>query len=119
MQDFRLPPCLQIPTNVRQTEHDDRRFVVLRFCAVDQALQASRAPSLWSRVYHRLANKPVDESFTVRFFLPHGQIESFVNDVAHQVAQPVRDATFGMVAAARALDLVARGSARTPVPAGL
>ena len=66
--------------------------------AVDQAMQASRAPSLWSRVYHRLANKPVDESFTVRFFLPHGQVESFVNDVAHQVAQPVRDATFGMVA---------------------
>jgi hypothetical protein len=65
--------------------------------AVDQALEASRVPSLWSRVYHRLANKPVEESFTVHYYLPHGQIETFVTTLAHQVALPVRDASFGLV----------------------
>ena len=39
VQDFRLPPSLQICSNVRQTEHDDRHLVVLRFGTVDQALQ--------------------------------------------------------------------------------
>jgi len=76
--------------------------------AVDQALEASRAPSIWSRVYHRLANKPLQQSFTVRFFLPHGPIETLVADLAHQIALPVRDAAFGMVDG----KLVIKGSQR-------
>jgi lipoprotein-anchoring transpeptidase ErfK/SrfK len=65
--------------------------------AVDQALDASRSPSLFARVYHRLMNDPVDRKFSVSFYLAQEPVQNFVKNLAKQIALPVRDATFGLV----------------------
>jgi lipoprotein-anchoring transpeptidase ErfK/SrfK len=65
--------------------------------AVDQALDTSKAPSLMYRVWHRLTGNSVDKSFPIQFVLPHGPVESFVADLAHQLNLPARDASMNLV----------------------
>jgi lipoprotein-anchoring transpeptidase ErfK/SrfK len=61
--------------------------------AVDEALAISRSMSMVSRVYHRLSNEPVQRSLSVGWRYGEGRVDTFVKDIAQDVAVEPRDAT--------------------------
>ena len=65
--------------------------------AVDRALQLNTSFSWVSRVYHRLAHKPVHRSFEVAFDFTTKAVKRFVQAAANQVAKPGRNAAYALV----------------------
>jgi lipoprotein-anchoring transpeptidase ErfK/SrfK len=64
--------------------------------AVDQALAVSRSMGMFSRVYHRLADAPVDRSIDVGWRYGEGRVAAFVKGVAQDVATAPRDASVAL-----------------------
>jgi lipoprotein-anchoring transpeptidase ErfK/SrfK len=60
--------------------------------AVDQALGLSSSQSWTSRLYRRLTNKPLSQSFDLAISYDGRPLESFVKAVAGQIRQAPRDA---------------------------
>lgn len=54
--------------------------------AVDEALAISRSMSMVSRVYHRLSDEPVQRSVSIGWRYGEGRVNTFVKDIAHDVA---------------------------------
>ena len=65
--------------------------------AVDEALEISRSMSMMSRVYHRLANEPVERSVDVGWRYGQGRVGIFVKGIAQDVAVAPRDAGVSLV----------------------
>jgi lipoprotein-anchoring transpeptidase ErfK/SrfK len=65
--------------------------------AVDQALAVTNSYSWVSRVYHRVANRPVDREIKVPFQLNVGAVKAFVKEAADQTAVPAQDAGYELV----------------------
>jgi lipoprotein-anchoring transpeptidase ErfK/SrfK len=65
--------------------------------AVRQALAENSSLSLFSRVYHRIADKPIDATYRVPLSSSKTALEQFVEQVSRQVAQPATDAQISNV----------------------
>jgi len=65
--------------------------------SVQQALDASSAMPWWERVYHRLADKPVQESSAVRYDYDQSKVQDFVQQIAGKVQVPAQDAGVALV----------------------
>ena len=65
--------------------------------AVRQALAENSSLSLFSRVYHRIADKPVDESYRVPLSSNKTALEQFVQEAAKKVSEPATDAQISNV----------------------
>ena len=65
--------------------------------AVDEAFAVADSMPLLTRVYHRVASKPVDASFELVFQDDARQIESFVTQAREELAVPAVDARFALV----------------------
>lgn len=65
--------------------------------AVDQAFALADEMSLFSRLYHRLADEPVERSFELEFTQDDGAVDAFVRQAAVAVARPAVDARFELV----------------------
>jgi lipoprotein-anchoring transpeptidase ErfK/SrfK len=64
---------------------------------VDQAMAVSEQYSWPTRVFHRVFNRPVDESFDVGFRYREGRVTRFVNSIADEVAVDPTDASVDYV----------------------
>jgi lipoprotein-anchoring transpeptidase ErfK/SrfK len=64
--------------------------------AVDQALGLADGMSLLSRVYHRIADEPVERDLDLGFDFDASAVDAFVLQAAQEVAQPAVDALFEM-----------------------
>ena len=65
--------------------------------AVDRALELNTSFSWVSRVYHRLAHKPVHRSFEVPFGFTSKAVKQFVQAATNQVGRPSRNAGYALV----------------------
>jgi lipoprotein-anchoring transpeptidase ErfK/SrfK len=65
--------------------------------AVDRAFAVAEDMSLASRLYHRLADEPVEAGFKVEFRIDHSAVEAFVGQAFDEVAEPAIDARFELV----------------------
>ena len=65
--------------------------------AVDRAFALATDLSLVSRVYHRVADEPLDESLDLTFAYDDGKVLAFVEQVREEVAIPAVDARFALV----------------------
>ena len=65
--------------------------------AVDRAFAVANDMSLFSRLYHRLADEPVEASFMVEFRSDEGAVEAFVQQAFDEVARPAVNARFELV----------------------
>jgi len=65
--------------------------------AVRRALAENTSLSLFSRVYHRIANKPVDASYRVPLSSSKDALQEFVDQASKQVTQPATDAQISNV----------------------
>jgi lipoprotein-anchoring transpeptidase ErfK/SrfK len=65
--------------------------------AVDRAFALSDELSLVSRLYHRLADEPVDRSFDLEFLEDESAVEAFVQQATAEIATPAVDAEFALV----------------------
>jgi lipoprotein-anchoring transpeptidase ErfK/SrfK len=64
---------------------------------VDRALAVNQRYSWWSRAYHRFANKPIDQSFTVALRYDPAPVEPFVAAVAKKVRVTGTSASYALV----------------------
>jgi lipoprotein-anchoring transpeptidase ErfK/SrfK len=62
--------------------------------AVDRALGLADDLSLVSRVYHRLADRPVEQSLDLGFDFDPSAVDAFAQRAAQEVAEPAVDARF-------------------------
>ncbi len=62
--------------------------------AVDQALALADDLSLFSRVYHRIADEPIERSFDLEFAYDQAAVDAFVRQAATEVAVEPVDARF-------------------------
>jgi lipoprotein-anchoring transpeptidase ErfK/SrfK len=65
--------------------------------AVDRALGVADTYSWAARVYHRLTDKPVDQSFAVGFHFDGRHVHQLVNKLAAKVAKPASNAAINYV----------------------
>jgi lipoprotein-anchoring transpeptidase ErfK/SrfK len=65
--------------------------------AVDKAYTLSEEMSFVSRLYHRIADEPVDRGFRVEFVYDEAAVAAFVQQAEDEVAVPVVDAAFELV----------------------
>jgi lipoprotein-anchoring transpeptidase ErfK/SrfK len=65
--------------------------------AVDQAFALADGMSFFSRLYHRLADEPVERSFDLEFAYDASAVDAFVQGAAHEVYLPAVDARFEIV----------------------
>jgi lipoprotein-anchoring transpeptidase ErfK/SrfK len=65
--------------------------------AVDQAFVLADQMSLFSRVYHRLADEPVERNFELEFVQDDATVDAFVRQASEVVALPAVDARFELV----------------------
>jgi lipoprotein-anchoring transpeptidase ErfK/SrfK len=65
--------------------------------AVDQAFAAADRMSLLSRVYHRVADRPVDVAIHVGYAHDQAKVRAFVQQAYDEVAQPAVDAGIDLV----------------------
>jgi lipoprotein-anchoring transpeptidase ErfK/SrfK len=65
--------------------------------AVDRAFALADDTSFVSRVYHRIADEPMDASFDVRFGYDDAAIAAFVGQARTEVAVPAVNARFALV----------------------
>lgn len=65
--------------------------------AVDEALAVADSLSFVNRVYHRIADEPVDASIDVAFAYDDAAITSFVEQARDEVAVPAVDARIALV----------------------
>jgi lipoprotein-anchoring transpeptidase ErfK/SrfK len=65
--------------------------------AVDRAFALADGLSFMSRVYHRVASKPLGESVDLSFAYDDQRIVSFVQQASEEVAVPAVDARFALV----------------------
>jgi lipoprotein-anchoring transpeptidase ErfK/SrfK len=65
--------------------------------AVDRAFGVADDMSLMSRLYHRLADEPVEAGFKVEFSSDPAVVEGFVEQAFDEVARPAVDARFELV----------------------
>jgi lipoprotein-anchoring transpeptidase ErfK/SrfK len=64
--------------------------------AVDQAFAFADGMSLVSRLYHRLADEPVEQGFDLVFAYDEAAVRTFVQDAAEEVFRPPVDAEFAL-----------------------
>jgi lipoprotein-anchoring transpeptidase ErfK/SrfK len=64
--------------------------------AVDRALAVADDMSFFSRVYHRLANEPVDTGHRITYLDDEDAIRAFVEQAYDEVAVPPRDALIAL-----------------------
>jgi lipoprotein-anchoring transpeptidase ErfK/SrfK len=65
--------------------------------AVDRALSLSQGYSWVSRVYHRLAHKPVNQSVPLGYSFKGAAIKTFLATVSQDMAKPARNAAYTLV----------------------
>lgn len=65
--------------------------------AVDDAFAVADSVPFLSRVYHRVADKPVDATIELSFQDDEAQVEAFVTQARDEVAVPAVDARFALV----------------------
>lgn len=65
--------------------------------AVDEAFAVADGMSFFSRLYHRLADEPVQRGFELEFVQDRAAVDAFVQRAAAQVALPAVDAEFELV----------------------
>ncbi|MGH2635270.1 MAG: L,D-transpeptidase family protein [Actinomycetota bacterium] len=65
--------------------------------AVDKALGVADQMSWFSRLYHRLADEPVDREFELPFAYDEAAVDAFVEQTYADVAVPAVDARFALV----------------------
>jgi hypothetical protein len=65
--------------------------------AVDRAFMFAEEMSFVSRLYHRIADEPVDRGFRVAFVYDEAAVAAFVQQAEDEVAVPVVDAAFELV----------------------
>lgn len=65
--------------------------------SVDRAFTVADDMSLVSRLYHRLADEPVEASFKVEFRSDRAAVEAFVQQAFDEVARPAVEARFDLV----------------------
>jgi lipoprotein-anchoring transpeptidase ErfK/SrfK len=64
--------------------------------AVDRALAVAEELSFFSRVYHRLANEPVEVGHQITYLDDEDAVRSFVEQAYEEVAVPARDARIAL-----------------------
>jgi lipoprotein-anchoring transpeptidase ErfK/SrfK len=64
--------------------------------AVDQALAISRSMGMFSRVYHRLADNPVERSVELGWRFSDAKVNAFVKGITDEVATPSRNAAVSL-----------------------
>lgn len=65
--------------------------------AVDRAFDIADDMSFLSRVYHRIADEPVEQGFKLGFAYDEAAVEAFVAQASAQVSVPAVDARFELV----------------------
>jgi lipoprotein-anchoring transpeptidase ErfK/SrfK len=65
--------------------------------AVDRAFAVADELSLVTRLYHRIADEPVDRGFKVEYVSDESAVEAFVRQAYEEVAEPAVDARFELV----------------------
>jgi lipoprotein-anchoring transpeptidase ErfK/SrfK len=65
--------------------------------AVDQAFALADGMSLFSRLYHRIADEPVEREFDLQFSYDETAVRGFVDQAASEVFAPAVDAQFALV----------------------
>jgi lipoprotein-anchoring transpeptidase ErfK/SrfK len=64
--------------------------------AIDRALAVADDMSLFSRLYHRIADRPVDVGFRIRYVQDEEAVDAFVQQAYREVARPAVDARFAL-----------------------
>ncbi len=65
--------------------------------SVTQAMEIGKSLPWWSRAYHRIADRPLDQSMDVKFDYDQAKVGQFVQQVAGAVKVPARDAGVALV----------------------
>jgi lipoprotein-anchoring transpeptidase ErfK/SrfK len=65
--------------------------------AVDQAFALADGMSLFSRLYHRVSDEPVEREFDLEFAYDEAAVLAFVDQAAQEVFAPAVDAQFALV----------------------
>jgi lipoprotein-anchoring transpeptidase ErfK/SrfK len=65
--------------------------------AVDQAFALADGMSLFSRLYHRLSDEPVEREFDLTYSYDEAAVRSFVDEAAQEVYRAPVDAQFALV----------------------
>jgi L,D-transpeptidase-like protein/putative peptidoglycan binding protein len=65
--------------------------------AVDRAFSVSSSMSLFSRVWHRMREEPVDAAIELEYGTGGGAVRALVNDIADRIGLRARDATAELV----------------------
>lgn len=63
---------------------------------IDRAFGVAGDLSLLSRVYHRIADRPVDVGFRIQYVQDEGAVDAFVEQAYREVAVPAVDARFAL-----------------------
>jgi lipoprotein-anchoring transpeptidase ErfK/SrfK len=64
--------------------------------AIDRAYGVADDMSLFSRLYHRMADRPVDVGFRIEYVQDEGAVDAFVEQAYREVARPAVDARFAL-----------------------
>lgn len=64
--------------------------------AIDRAYGVAGDMSLFSRLYHRIADSPVDVGFRIEYVQDEGAVDAFVEQAYREVAVPAVDARFAL-----------------------
>jgi lipoprotein-anchoring transpeptidase ErfK/SrfK len=64
--------------------------------AIDRAYGVADDMSLFSRLYHRMSDDPVDVGFRIEYVQDEGAVDAFVEQAYREVARPAVDARFAL-----------------------